>query len=61
MTERSDAKSAERRSASNISCFYFGTKIRFALLASLRSAIFIEIQVDNFLVTFPERVNLIFS
>jgi len=37
--------------------FIFDAKIRFALLALLRSAIFSEIEVDNYLVIFPARVN----
>jgi hypothetical protein len=36
---------------------YFDAKFCFALLASLRSAIYREIQVANLLVTFPERSN----
>jgi len=41
-----------------IKFLYFDAKLRFALLASLRSAIFREIKIDNKLVTFPARVNL---
>jgi len=47
MAERSEAKSAKRSFASNILIFIFDTKLRFALLASLCSAIFSEIEVDN--------------
>jgi len=45
----SEAKQKARSEASrqNISKFYFDAKLRFALLASLRSAIFSEIQIDN--------------
>jgi hypothetical protein len=39
----------------NISNFIFDSKFRFALLASLRSAIFSEIQVDNLLASLFER------
>ena len=35
---------------------YFDAKLPFTYLASLRSAIFSETQVDNLLVTFPARV-----
>ena len=56
MAERSEAKSAKRSFASKIkNSKYFDAKLRFALLASLRSAVFSEIQVDNLLVTFPAR------
>ena len=34
----------------------FDAKLRFALLASLRSAIFREIKADNLLVTLPAGV-----
>ena len=36
---------------------FFDAKLRFAFLASLRSAIFSETEVDNLLVNFPPRVN----
>jgi len=48
MAERSEAKSAKRSFASKYQRFlFFDAKLRFALLASLRSAIFSEIKVDN--------------
>jgi len=48
MAERSEAKNAKRSFASKIKILKnFDAKLRFALLASLRSAIFGEIQVDN--------------
>ena len=37
----------------------FDAKLRFAFLASLRSAIYSEIEVDNLLVTLPEKVKTI--
>jgi len=52
MAERSEAKSFK------ISLiFIFDAKLRFALFASLRLAIFREIKVNNKLVIFPARVN----
>jgi len=50
MAERSEA------SRRNIKKIIFNAKLRFALFASLRSAIFSLIQVDSELVTFPARV-----
>jgi hypothetical protein len=51
MAQRSEAKSAKRSFAlkylKNKNLEYFIEKLRFALLASLRSAIFGEIRVDN--------------
>ena len=37
---------------------YFDAKLRFTLLASMRSAVFTVIKVDNKLVIFPARVKL---
>jgi len=51
------AKSAKRSFASKyLKLCLFDTKLRFALFALLRSAIFSETEVDNFFVTIPERV-----
>jgi len=48
MAERSEAKSAKRSFASKIKIRdIFDAKLRFALLDSLRSVIFSEIQVNN--------------
>jgi len=54
----SEAKQKPRSEASrrNIKKIIFNAKLRFALFASLRSAIFSLIQVDSELVTFPARV-----
>ncbi len=38
---------------------YFDAKLRFALLASLRLAILSETEVNNLLVTFTAKVNMI--
>jgi len=57
MAERSEAKNAKRSFASKkIKNLKFDAKLRFALLASLRSAIFNEIQVNNLLYVLPEWV-----
>ena len=49
-------------SRQNIAILILDAKLRFALLASLRSAIFSEIRYGNYLVTFPARVkNIIFE
>ena len=57
MAERSEAKSAKRSLASKYLKFcIFDAKLRFALLALLRTAIFSKIKVDNLLVTCPARV-----
>ena len=53
MAERSEAKSANQN-ISNLR--YLDAKLRFALLASLRSAIFSETELDNSLDTFPALV-----
>jgi len=61
MAERSEAKSAKRSFASKISqIFKFDAKLRFAFLASLRSAIFSEILLNNQLFALPARVKLRF-
>jgi len=58
MAERSEAKNAKRSFASKIKKMkYYDAKLRFALLASLRSAIFCETELDKKLVTIPARVN----
>ena len=60
MGEQSEAKSAKRSFASKkLNLRYFGAKFRFSLLALLRSAISSKIQVDNYLVIFPARVNFL--
>jgi hypothetical protein len=46
MAERSEAKRAKLR-VENLNLGYFDAKLRFALLASLRSAIFSENKVTN--------------
>ena len=52
MAERSEAETAKRSFVSKIKKFkYSDEKLRFALLASLRSAIFGQIQVYKKLVT----------
>ena len=56
MAERREAKSAKLR-IKIFQIFIFDAKLRFALLASLRSAIFSETEMVNKLVTFPARVN----
>jgi len=54
------AKRSKKREAKlrvkNKNLRYFDAKLRFALLASLRSAIFIEIKMNKLLVTLPARV-----
>ena len=59
MAERSEAKKREAKLPVKIfKIFIFDAKLRFALLASLRSAIFSEVYVDNLLlVNLPARVN----
>ena len=47
MAERSEAKSEKLSFASKKNLRYFDAKLRFALLASLRSAIFSDIKADN--------------
>ena len=48
MAERSEAKSAKRSFASKIKIRdIFDAKLRLAVLASLRSAIFSETEADN--------------
>jgi len=48
MAERSEVKKGEAKlRVRNENLKYFDAKLRFALLASLRSAIFCEIQIDN--------------
>ena len=44
---REDKKRKAKFRVKNQNLNYFDAKLRFALLASLRSAIFREIQVDN--------------
>jgi len=61
IAERSEAKSAKQSFASKMKIRYFDAKLRFAPLASLRSAVFGEIQVDNYLVIFLTRVNKVRS
>jgi len=59
MAERSEAKSAKRSFASKYLIFkIFDAKLIIAIVASLRSAIFSETEVDNLLVTFPARVKI---
>ena len=55
MAERSEANSARMSFASMIRIF--DAKICFAVLASLRLAMFRKFQGDNFLVNLHERVN----
>ena len=55
--EQSEAKSAKRRFATKYLKIFFVAKLRFALLASLRLAIFSEIKEDEKLVKLPEGVN----
>jgi len=50
------ARSEASRQISNSR--YFDAKLRFALFASLRSAIFYKIKIDNELVIFPVRVKI---
>jgi len=58
MAERSEAKNAKRSFASKIrNLKYFDAKLRFALFASLGSAIFSKTQMNNLLVIFPTVVN----
>ena len=52
MTERSEAKTAKSRLKNNNST-YFDAKLRFAVLPSLRSAIFSENKAINLMVTLP--------
>ena len=60
MAERSEAKCAKRSFASTISYIRkFDAKLRFALLASLRSAISSAIKVVSLLVILPARVNFV--
>ena len=60
MTKRSEAKKREAKlRVENKNSRYFDEKLRFALLASFRSAIFSKIQVDNKLIIFPARVKYI--
>jgi len=48
MAERSEAKNAKQSFLSKIpQILNFDAKFRFAFLASLRSAVFSEIEVDN--------------
>ena len=62
MAERSEAKRREAKLRVKISrTLIFDGKLRFALLASLRSAIFSEFLMDNILVTLPAGVNQILS
>ena len=57
MAERSEAKNAKRSFASKISqILNFDAKLRFAFSASLRSAIFCQIYVDNKIVALPAQV-----
>ena len=57
MAERSEAKNAKRSFASKIFQFFkFDAKLRFAFLASLRSAIFSQIYVDNKIIFLLARV-----
>jgi len=46
IAERSEAKSAKLR-VENLFLRYFDAKLRFAIFASLRSAILSETEVDN--------------
>ena len=55
MAERSKKREAKLR-VKNKNFIFFDAKLRFALFALLRSAIFSETEVDNFFVTIPERV-----
>ena len=60
MAERSEAKKAKKKLLVKISLnMIFDAKLRFAFLASLRSAIYSEIEVDNLLVSFLEKVKTI--
>jgi len=54
----SEAKLKARNEASRhkIQFFIYDAKLRFPILASLRSAIICKIVMDNQLVTFPARV-----
>jgi len=47
MAERSEAKKREAKLCVKNKKYFFDAKLRFALFASLRSAIFSEIQMSN--------------
>jgi len=58
MAERSEKAIASRQIKK---LRFFDTKLRYAFLASLRSAIFIEIKVNNQLAALSARVKLSYN